>query len=212
MPLSTHILFLSQRPISTSNGTPLHWPNIALQGKILYKPSASAIRINALLSLSLVLSLIITISVAWAQPSSRLILEIPRHRGAPPKGSDAYIFGRSRSSRAVEAALHLSISLFIVGLVDFLLSINKTVAFFVLGFIPAFPSACLVSTVLPSPWLYRLRRNLNPLPISVWHIYQILLLIVVEVIEQIGDSLINICRRFGIRLFCMQPSLAFLPR
>jgi len=157
-----------------------------------------------------VLSLIITISAAWAQPSSRLILKIPRHRGAPPhKDSDAYIFGRSRSSRAVEAALYLSVSLFIVGLVDFLLSINKTVAFFVLGFVPAFPSACLVFTLLPSPRLYRPRRNLNPLPISVWHIY---LVVVVVVVEQIGDSLINVCRRFGIRLFCVQPSLlAFLP-
>jgi hypothetical protein len=209
MPLPTHIPSLSQRPISAYETPALYWPNIAPQGNVLYKSSASAIRINALLLLSLVLSLIIIISAAWAHPSSRPILEIPRHRGAPHK--DAYIFGRPRSSRAVEAALHLSVSLFIVGLVDFLLSINKTVAFFVLGFVPAFPSARLVSTVLPNPRLYTLRRNLNPLPI--WHIYQILVVIVVVVVEQIGFSLINICRRFGIRLFCVQPSLlAFLPR
>ena len=122
------------------------------------------------------LNLSIIISTAWTQLSSRLILEVPQRRGIPHE--DAYIFGRSRSSRAVEAALHISVVLFILGLVDFLLSINKTVAFIVLGSVPAVLSACLVSTILPNPRPYRLRRNL---PISVWHICQIVVVVVVVV-------------------------------
>jgi hypothetical protein len=211
MPLSTHILSsLSQRLVSASNGTPLPWQNVAFQGNALFEPSATAIGINMLWSLSLVLSLSTVLSIlsvlsaTSAEQSHRHFPEIAQLRVAPHKYG--YTCEGSRPSRAVETVLYLSIFLFIVGLTDFLLFINTTVAFHVLlGFISVFSFACFVSTALPSLCLTGPRRN--PLPTFAWRMSQILVLVILVLVGQIADSFMNLCRRFGIRLFCVQQGL-----
>ena len=84
-------------------------------------------------------------------------------------------------------SLHLSIFLFIVGLIDFLLLINKTVAFCVLGYFSAFSFACLVFTALPNHYLNNPRRT--SLPGFAWRISLILVLAVLVVVVEIGSLL-----------------------
>jgi hypothetical protein len=205
MPMTTHIISLSQRHVNASNGTPLCWQSVAFQGSPSLKTSVSAIRINVLWFLSLVLGLTTVLSATSTR--SRRFPEIPRHYIAPNKY--AYILLRSRPHRTVETALHLSFFLFIAGLIDFLLSINKTIALCVLGFVPTFSSVYVVSIALPSPY-YGPRSNS---PSLVSRISQTFVLVVLVLVCQIGNSFMTLCRRFGIRLFCTRESfLMLLPR
>jgi len=212
IPLSTHILSLSQRPVNASNVTPRHWENVA--GNAPFKPLVFPIRINVLWFLSLVLILATGLSAALAPQLQQHFSEIPERHGAPHKYASISV-SRPPPARAVETALHipifLSVFLFIAGLIDFLLSINKTVAFCVLGSIPALPFVCLACTALPSLYPYEARHD--SLPRFPWRVSQILGVIVLIVVGQVGDTFMTFCRRFGIRPFCPQQSiLVLLPR
>ncbi|KAH8987567.1 hypothetical protein EDB86DRAFT_2832266 [Lactarius hatsudake] len=92
--------------------------------------------------------------VQWA----RRYLQLAQHRGAPHKRARlrAYIFdgiqgfGMTRAIEAMPALLHLSVFLFFAGLVDFLIPINTTVAYFTLGWIALFAAAYAILTILPN--------------------------------------------------------------
>jgi len=83
--------------------------------------------------------------------------------------------------------LHLSIILFIAGLIDFLFLKNKIVAFCVLGYVSAFSFACLVFTAMSSLYLDNPRRN--SLPEFAWRISLIIVLAVLVFIMEIGGLL-----------------------
>src|SRR6267154_827885 len=116
---------IAQQLVSISNVTPFQ--NIIVQNNAPFKPPASAIRINVIWLLSLVLSLTHALSVAYP------LSGFPRYNGARHN----YLrmlhgFERFRPPRIVDSMptlLHLSIFLFIAGLIDFLLLTNKIVAF-----------------------------------------------------------------------------------
>ncbi|KAH9034788.1 hypothetical protein EDB84DRAFT_1486259, partial [Lactarius hengduanensis] len=59
-------------------------------------------------------------------------------------------FGMTRAIEAMPALLHLSVFLFFAGLVDFLIPINTTVAYFTLGWIALFAAAYAILTILPN--------------------------------------------------------------
>ncbi|KAH9164095.1 hypothetical protein EDB89DRAFT_1893093 [Lactarius sanguifluus] len=176
---TTNVLLtqISQQLANTSNGTPL--AGVTAQP---FKPTASAVRVNVMWFLSLVLSLTCALSATLMQQWARRYLQLAQHRGAPHKRARmrAYIFygikgfKMTRAIEAMPALLHLSVFLFFAGLVDFLIPINTTVAYFTLGWIALFAIVYSILTILPN-----LRLNCpyrTPLSGITWRLSQISLL------------------------------------
>ena len=159
-----------------------------------FKPINSAIRVNILWFLSLVLSLTSALSATLLQQWARRYLELTQHRGAPHKRARirAYVFDGVKGTsmyRAVEAMpllLHISVFLFLAGLVDFLFPINDTVAFYILGCISAFIFAYGILTVLPNLILNSPYRT--PLSGLAWRVSQVSALAILLTIRQIEGT------------------------
>ncbi|KAI9439749.1 hypothetical protein H4582DRAFT_1812904, partial [Lactarius indigo] len=130
----------------------------AVQHSPPFKAPASIVRVNVMWFLSLILSLSCALLATLVQQWSRRYLEYAQHRGAPRKRARirAYMFEgveKFRLFQAVEAIpllLHTSVFLFFAGLVDFLVPINKAVAYFALGCVIVFASIYGILTLLPS--------------------------------------------------------------
>ncbi|KAI0266165.1 hypothetical protein BC834DRAFT_824026, partial [Gloeopeniophorella convolvens] len=98
-----------------------------------FTPTASAVRVNVVWFLSLVLSLACALSATLMQQWSRRYQQLTQRRGTPHKRGRvrAYLFGGIQRSRLVfvvdvmTAILHAAVGLFLVGLFEFLLPINK---------------------------------------------------------------------------------------
>ncbi|KAH9053004.1 hypothetical protein EDB83DRAFT_1189566 [Lactarius deliciosus] len=108
--------------------------------------------------LSLILSLSCALLATLVQQWARRYLEYAQHRGAPRRRARirAYMFDGVKKfhfSQAVEAIpllLHTSVFLFFAGLIDFVLPINKVVAFSSLGCVVVFALIYAILTLLPS--------------------------------------------------------------
>ncbi|KAH9023993.1 hypothetical protein EDB84DRAFT_1248280, partial [Lactarius hengduanensis] len=154
-----------------------------------FTPSASAIRVNVIWFLSLVLSIVSALNATLFQQWARRYLEITRRRVAPHKRARtrAYMFDgiadfkMSRAVKAMPMLLHLSIFLFFAGLIDFLWNANSTVGCWILGFISVFTFAYLVLTVLPN--LYLNCPYSTPLSELSWRLSQHLLLLILHLIR-----------------------------
>jgi Family of unknown function (DUF6535) len=174
---------IAQQLVSISNVTPFQ--NVIVQNNAPFKPPASAIRINVTWLLSLVLSLTHALSVAY--PLSGFTQYHGARHNYPRK---LHGIERSRPPRVADSMptlLHLSIFLFIAGLIDFLLLTNKIVAFCVLGYVSAFSFACLVFTALSN--LYSDNPRRTSLPEFAWRISLIIVLAVLVFIVEIGGLL-----------------------
>ncbi|KAI9445860.1 hypothetical protein BJY52DRAFT_1156818, partial [Lactarius psammicola] len=147
---------ISQQLVNISNGTPL--TSVTVQISQPFKPTASAVRVNVLWFLSLVLSLTCALSATLMQQWTRRYQEFAQRHGAPHRRGRmrAYIFdgiSRFRMTRAVATMptlLHISVFLFFTGLVDFLFPIDTTVSYFTLGWVVAFALVYAMLTVLPN--------------------------------------------------------------
>jgi len=197
---------ITQQLVNISNGAP---QNVIVQSNAPFKLPASAIRINLTWFLSLVLSLTYGLSVVSSYSGS------PRHHKARDKyPRKLHCIEGPRPPHVIDSMptlLHLSIFLFIAGLIDFLLLTNKVVAFCVLGYVSAFSIACLVFTALPGLYLDNRRRT--SLPGIAWRISLILVLAVLVFVVEIGGLLRDSFRLDGIGLHCMhQNNLLLLPR
>ncbi|KAH9032926.1 hypothetical protein EDB84DRAFT_113234 [Lactarius hengduanensis] len=178
---------ISQQLANTSNGTP--FPGVGAQNSPPFKPTASAVRVNVMWFLSLVLSLTCALSATLMQQWARQYQELARRRGAPHKHARmrAYIFDGIkgfRMTRAIEAMpmlLHLSVFLFFAGLIDFLILINTTVAYFTLGWIALFALAYVILTILPNLYLNCPYRT--PLSGITWRLSQFSVLIILLAIR-----------------------------
>jgi hypothetical protein len=71
---------ISQQLANNSNGTPL--TSVAVQGSQPFKPTASAVRVNVLWFLSLILSLSCALSATLMQQWARRYRELAQRRGA----------------------------------------------------------------------------------------------------------------------------------
>ncbi|KAH9053262.1 hypothetical protein EDB87DRAFT_1569460, partial [Lactarius vividus] len=150
---------ISQQLVGISNGTPL--TSITAQDSPSFKPTASAVRVNILWFLSLVLSLTCALWATLMQQWARRYQELAQRRGAPHKRARlrAYIFdgitrfNMTRAILAMPTLLHLSVFLFFAGLIDFLFPINTTVAYFVLASVALFAIVYAILTVLPNLYL-----------------------------------------------------------
>ena len=129
---------ITQQLVSISNGAPFQ--NVVVQIDVPFKPTASAIRINVTWLLSLILSL------TYALSAARPYYGFAQYHRSQDKHAHT-LRGVVVDSRPT--LIHLSIFLFIAGLVDFSLLINKTVAFCVIGYVSACSFACLVFTASP---------------------------------------------------------------
>ncbi|KAH9170378.1 hypothetical protein EDB89DRAFT_2098028, partial [Lactarius sanguifluus] len=135
---------ISGQLVNISNGTPL--PGIVAESGQPFKPTASAVRVNVLWFLSLVLSLTCALSATLMQQWARRYQELAQHHGAPHRRARmrAYVFdgiskfGMARAVATMPTILHISVFLFFAGLIDFLFPIDKNVSYFTLGWVAAF--------------------------------------------------------------------------
>ncbi|KAI9436106.1 hypothetical protein BJY52DRAFT_1387453, partial [Lactarius psammicola] len=150
---------LSRQLVNISNGVPLE--SVAEQINQSFKPTASAVRVNVLWFLSLILSLTCALSATLMQQWARRYQELARRRGAPHRRARvrAYIFdgiskfGMARAVATMPILLHVSVFLFFAGLVDFLFPIDTKVSYFTLAFIVVFALAYVFLTLLPNLFL-----------------------------------------------------------
>ncbi|KAI9455573.1 hypothetical protein BJY52DRAFT_636244 [Lactarius psammicola] len=150
---------LSGQIFNISNGIPL--ASVTAQRSQPFKPTASAVRVNVLWILSLVLSLTCALSATLMQQWARRYQELAQHHGAPHRRARmrAYVFdgiskfGMTRAVATMPTILHISVFLFFTGLVDFLFPIDTTISHFTLGCVVAFALAYTLLTVLPNLYL-----------------------------------------------------------
>ncbi|KAI9447607.1 hypothetical protein H4582DRAFT_1795509, partial [Lactarius indigo] len=147
---------ISLQLVNISNGVPSL--NDVTIGNESFTPSASAIRVNVIWFLSLVLSIVSAVNATLFQQWSRRYLELSRPHVMPHERARTreYMyngiasFKMSRAVKAMPMLLHLSIFLFFTGLIDFLWNLNYIVGSWIFGSIMVFTSAYLVLTVLPN--------------------------------------------------------------
>ncbi|KAH9992211.1 hypothetical protein BJV74DRAFT_726936, partial [Russula compacta] len=145
---------ISQQLAALSSGTPFSIPP-GLPGQN-FRASASAIRVNILWFLSLVLSLMCALLATLMQQWVRQYLQVSQRWAVPYKrarirtffAEGVERFGLPRAVEALPALLHISVFLFFAGLVDFLMNINHTVAFFLLSVVAVGASAYFLCTTL----------------------------------------------------------------
>src|SRR6266702_7731734 len=121
--------------VNISNGTSL--TSVAGKSGQPFRPTASAVRVNVLWFLSLILSLDCALSATLTQQWARRYQELAQRRGAFHKRGRmrAYIFdginrfGMARVVATMPTLLHISVFLFFAGLVEFLFPIYTSVAY-----------------------------------------------------------------------------------
>ena len=122
-----------------------------------FKPPASIVVVNVLWFLSLTLSMSCALLATLMQQWARRYMSYARYRGTPRKQARvrAYMsegvekFKISRALEAMHILLHASVFLFFAGLIQFLLPINKVVAFSTLGCVAVFAFIYAILTLLP---------------------------------------------------------------
>ncbi|KAI9457984.1 hypothetical protein BJY52DRAFT_1170420, partial [Lactarius psammicola] len=134
---------ISGQLVNISNGTPLTDP-VCHSNR-----TASAVKVNVLWFLSLILSLNCALSATLMQQWARRYRELAQRRGATHRRGRmrAYIFdglnrfGMAQAVATMPRLLHISVFLFFAGLIEFLFPIYTTVAYATLGCIVAFALA-----------------------------------------------------------------------
>ncbi|KAI0260445.1 hypothetical protein BC834DRAFT_900700 [Gloeopeniophorella convolvens] len=150
------LLQISQQLSALSNGTSFPVSS-SIPGETDFKPSASSVRVNLLWFISLTLSLVCALLATLMQQWTRRYLQVADRPYSPPKRARIRTFfaegvDKFRLNTAVEALpvlLHASVVLFYIGLVDFLININHTIAFTLLAFVSVFAVSYVLLTILP---------------------------------------------------------------
>ena len=183
---------ISQQLFNISNGTPL--TSVVAQSGQPFTPTASAIRVNVLWFLSLILSLTCALSATLIQQWARRYQELTQRHGATHRRGRmrAYIhdgitrFEMVRVVATMPTLLHISVFFFFAGIADFLFPIYPTVAYTTLCCIMAFALAYAVLTVLPNIYLNCPYRT--PLSNITWRISQFSAVIFLQTILRIRKS------------------------
>ncbi|KAI9457988.1 hypothetical protein BJY52DRAFT_447096 [Lactarius psammicola] len=187
---------ISGQLVNISNGTPL--TSVAAQSSLPFKPTASAVKVNVLWFLSLILSLNCALSATLMQQWARRYRELAQRRGATHRRGRmrAYIFdglnrfGMAQAVATMPRLLHISVFLFFAGLVEFLFPIYTTVAYSTLGCILAFALAYTILTVLPNIFLNCPYGT--PLSGYTWRISHFSVFVFLRIILEIRKSLSKI--------------------
>jgi hypothetical protein len=145
-----------------------------------FNPPAAALRVNILWFISLVLSITCALAATLIQQWVRVYMHAACHSSVPYRRGHirAFVFEGlqrfhvSATLEAVPALLHASVFLFFAGLVQFLLPINATLAYTLMGLILMVASCYVALTILPI--LYMDCPFQTPFTKSVWRLAQIL--------------------------------------
>jgi hypothetical protein len=179
---------ISQQLAALSSGSSISIPS-GLPGQD-FQPSTSAVRVNILWFISLVLSLTCALLATLMQQWVRQYLQTSQRWYAPYKRARIRAFfaegieqfGLPAAVEALPALLHISVFLFFAGLVDFLININHTVAFSLLSAVVAGTSAYFLFTVLPL--IYPNSPYQTPLTSLLWIFQQTMLLISLDLLRR----------------------------
>ena len=179
---------ISQQFVNISNGTPL--ASVAAQSSQQLKPPASAVRVNVLWFLSLVISLNCGLYATLMQQWARQYRELTHDYGAPHKdgGIRAFLFAGLRRFGMLKQVvtpltglLHISVFLFLAGLVDFLIPVHTTVAYTTLACIGMFALPYAILTVLPN--IYLNFPYSTPMSGITWRLTHVCVLIFFQIIR-----------------------------
>ena len=158
-PADTTVLLLSQisqQLAALSNGTPS--PTLLTPSDLTsFQPTPSAVRVNTFWFISLGMS---TACALWAtlmqQWTRRYVQVADGPYGQPKRARIRAFFAKGVERFALAAAvevlpviLHMAVLIFYIGLIDFLLNINHSVAFTVLALAAAFVLVYLVLSIMP---------------------------------------------------------------
>jgi Family of unknown function (DUF6535) len=179
---------ISQQLAALSSGSSISIPS-GLPGQN-FQPSTSAVRVNILWFISLVLSLTCALLATLMQQWVRRYLQTSQRWYAPYKRARIRAFfaegierfGLPATVEALPALLHVSVFLFFAGLVDFLININHTVAFSLLSAVVVGTSAYFLFTVLPL--IYPDSPYQTPLTSLLWIFQQTTLLISLDLLRR----------------------------
>ncbi len=188
--------------VNISNGTSL--TSVAGKSGQPFRPTASAVRVNVLWFLSLILSLDCALSATLTQQWARRYRELTQRRGAFHRRGRmrAYIFdginrfGMARAVATIPMLLHISVFLFFAGLIEFLFPIYTSVAYATLGYVMVFALAYAILTV--SPKIYLNCPYGTPLSGFTWCISQFSVIGFLWIILKIGAYSVNPCQNYGI--------------
>ncbi|KAI0049140.1 hypothetical protein FA95DRAFT_1463779, partial [Auriscalpium vulgare] len=150
---NAYLAQISQQLVALSNNTQYTPPPLPQ-----FHTPGSAVRVNILWFLSLTLSITCALLATLMQQWARRYLQLAQGRSAPHKRARmrAYLFegvATFRLAQAVEAVpalLHVAVFLFFAGLIEFLFTVNLTVAHVMLAVISVAAGAYLLLTVLPT--------------------------------------------------------------
>ena len=138
--------------VNISTGAP-----VEVQNSPPFHPRASVVRVNVLWILSLILSLCCALLTTSMQQSARVYLDYAQHRSSPRKRARIreYMFEGvadfrlSRTVGTMPFLLHISVFLFLNGLIEFLYPFNTVVANYTLDCVLVFESIYAILTLLP---------------------------------------------------------------
>ena len=134
----------SSQPSSPANNPPFH-------------PPASAVRVNTLWFTSLAFSTACALWATLMQQWTRRYVQVADRPYAPPRrariraffSDGVEKFALAAAVEVLPALLHTSVLLFYIGLIDFLININHTVAFFLLTWVAVGVLTYFVLSMMP---------------------------------------------------------------
>ncbi|KAI0027396.1 hypothetical protein K488DRAFT_61659, partial [Vararia minispora EC-137] len=138
------------------SGTNSTWPSVPLPSQS-FQPSPSLVRINTLWFLTLFLSLSCALAATLVQQWTRLYLADSQPRGSPRKRGPihAYLrvgierFGLADAVDMIVTLLHVSVFLFLAGLLDYSFTIHSTIAHSLLGAVLTGGLVYITLTIFP---------------------------------------------------------------
>ncbi|TDL22526.1 hypothetical protein BD410DRAFT_788338 [Rickenella mellea] len=168
---------ISSQLVAISNGTNLNISSPS-PANVLFRPTASVVSVNILWFLSLSLGLLCALSATMVQQCARNYLQLVERRPTPSKRARirAYLYGGIETFKmravieAIPTLLHVSLFLFIIGLVQFLFPINHHIALIML--IVSTVVGSLYATVTFLPIRFKNCPFQTPLSPTCWNIVQ----------------------------------------
>ncbi|KAH9173773.1 hypothetical protein EDB89DRAFT_1834628, partial [Lactarius sanguifluus] len=147
---------ISQQLTALANGTPSP-PPLSLPDAASFKPTPSAVRVNTLWFISLGMSTACALWATLMQQWTRRYVQIADRPYTQPKrarirafftdGVEKFALGAA--VEVLPVLLHTSVLIFYIGLIDFLLNINHTVAFIMLSLVALCVLVYFVLSIMP---------------------------------------------------------------
>ncbi|KAH9957142.1 hypothetical protein BC827DRAFT_722637 [Russula dissimulans] len=164
---------ISQQLSAFPNGTSISTP-LTVTSQSSFQPTASAVRVNALWFTSLATSTACALWATLMQQWTRRYVQVADRPYNPPKrariraffADGVEAFALAAAVEVLPALLHASVLLFYVGLVDFLLNINHTVAYLLLSLVSFGVLIYFMLTIMPL--YYHNSPYQTPLSALVW--------------------------------------------